>query len=214
MVFEEQNWTYLEFWKFSQKLSDKNAIEFRIRQIPIGSLEIPRIFLVSCERAEYFPHFSGGIQNRENEQAYLPPFGDKIEYKNHQIGGFVVWIWQFCKIVGLTLFDTTLCGDLMYIYIWRFWMLTKVYNFYKMPFQLFWDQMILYGRSYFHFHLEKRDQMFLDELFVQNFWWFIRRREKKDFSFGNFLKSKNSKRFFSQKTTISLVFSKKKKLWE
>ena len=36
----------------------------------IGSLEIPRIFLVSRERAEYFPRFWRGIQNQVNEQAY------------------------------------------------------------------------------------------------------------------------------------------------
>ena len=28
-------------------------------------LEIPRIFLISHERAEFFPHFSQGIQNQE-----------------------------------------------------------------------------------------------------------------------------------------------------
>ena len=37
----------------------------------VGRLEIPRIFLVSHETAKYFPRFSRGIQNRENEQAYL-----------------------------------------------------------------------------------------------------------------------------------------------
>ena len=60
----------------------------------IGSLEIPRIFLVCCESAEYFPHFSRGIQNQENEQVYSKLRFEIGKNEFHKMGRRLIVVFE------------------------------------------------------------------------------------------------------------------------